>query len=133
MGVLLLTSGCTCAVHKGRAQAEGAGLGASWSWQVAHQEAGQKLSTRGGLWRGGGAQGHRFSSHCQTGTKKTKQVTTSLSTKVGVLIHIKLEKGSRVNVHIFSIKMEKESLRIWESSITVSLKDFQGVLFWLCD
>ncbi len=63
MGVFPLTSVLTCALCNGRDQAEGAWLGGSRSWQVAHQEAGQKLSSRGRLGRGGRAQGHRFTSH----------------------------------------------------------------------
>lgn len=63
MAVFLLTSVLTCALRNGGGKAEGAWLWGSWSWQVTHQEAGQKLSSRGRLGRGGRAQGHRFSSH----------------------------------------------------------------------
>lgn len=81
-----LTSDLTCAVWEGRAQAECTWLGGSWSWQVTHQEAGQKLSSRGWFWRGGGAQGHWFSAHWQRDRDSLNGV--EMNSKVFLLVQI---------------------------------------------
>lgn len=69
--LVLLTSTAAHALCQGRGQGEGAGLRASWCRQVTHEETRKKLSSGGGLGRGGRTQSHGFRSHWRTKTWST--------------------------------------------------------------